>query len=511
MPAFDREIDGGALVNGIKDVDIHKGRQKLPPGSPYHVVGTEKKHVLCERCKSLNLAPDKFIIDGSATISRKEVRNSYLPRREIEFSLKSSSSKSSLGRFADIHHKSQALPSCSLCLLVIKSVKDSVDGSSTQTTELGDAVCYMLWEVDGREASKETERNKGRTRRIRLFWSDKRLKDSHLVFVAPEKYYRPNSDAQSVWKNEALFLGRDIQSGGRQSLVKSWVDLCWKSHRGPCRHEFDDGGKFHQMVSQSYFGVIDVLDMRITSLPHSGTGAYDNESSLGTTPQGRYTTPEHESSIRRYAPFIALSHVWGKGNHDTYTTKLSNIMLRRINGSLEDVINQEDFPRAIQDAIHLAKGLGVRYLWIDSLCIVQNSSRSWSLNARSMDLIYGKALLTICAADGKDSSAGLRAMHIEDNTTQHSEDVARGVRLMVSRSPETGIRASTWNTRAWTFQGRLLSKRCLIFTEGRVYFQCLSSGMSEDIFADREGAGWSLDLVNAPLQMLRDLRTRPLW
>ena len=77
--------------------------------------------------------------------------------------------------------------------------------------------------------------------------------------------------------------------------------------------------------------------------------------------------------------------------------------------------------------------------------------------------------------------------------------------LMVSPPPEVYIRASKRNTRAWTFQERILSRRCLIFVEGRVYFQCRATGMSEDIYADREGAGWSLDLVDAPLQMFKQL------
>ncbi len=147
------------------------------------------------------------------------------------------------------------------------------------------------------------------------------------------------------------------------------------------------------------------------------------------------------------------------------------------------------------------------------MCIVQDSPRSWNLNSRAMDLIYGNAILTICAADGADASSfGLRALHpTENDANQLKKDCAPGVRLMVSRPPETSIKQSTWASRAWTFQERLLSKRCMIFVEGRVYFQCLSTGMSEEIYVDRAGAGWSLDLVNAPLQMLRELDKRPLW
>lgn len=446
----------------------------------------------------------------------KKVRNSYLPqsdpRRVSDFPLKSRSSKYSLGILGDILDKSKTCPFCSL---VIKSITDPQNDAYQSSLAARGATCYVNWEVDGREAARGRDgRVKGRTRRIHLCWNDKSLKDSYLVFVAPERYFRPNSDAQSVWGNEALFLGRDIDTNrGNQALIKSWLDLCCRSHRGPCTDTVERYGEFDDMISQSYFGVIDVLDMQLTSLPYDTHEDYDTEE-IGIAPHDRYDAPQdyatRQTHVRRvtHAPYVALSYVWGQGK--PYTTKLSNIMRHRNHGGLETFLT--DLPRVIQDAIDLVRRLGMRYIWIDSLCIVQDSTRSWNLNARVMNLIYGNAILTICAADGDDSSTGLKAMHTKEHDVyQYKEECAPGVRLMVSRPPETGIRASKWNTRAWTFQERLLSKRCLIFTEGRVYFQCLSTGMSEDIFADREGAGWSLDLVHAPLQMLRELSRRALW
>ena len=379
------------------------------------------------------------------------------------------------------------------------------------------AQCYFNWELDGRASSSDQDGN-GRTRRIHLVWDDERLKDAYLVFVAPERYLRPNSDARRVWGNEALFLGRTIGTEmGNQALIKSWLDLCRRTHRGPCRDHaaMESSVEFADVISQSYFGVIDVLDWQLTSLPFKTNVAYsdmvvrhsyDSDDGRGPGPQIRESRPYNRRIT--HEPYIALSYVWGKG--EPYMTKLSNIMLHRIHGGLER--NLKELPRVFHDAFDVVRCLGVRYIWIDSLCIVQDSSRSWGLNSRVMDLIYGNAVLTICAADGVDSSTPLRAMHPkEHDAAQISAECAPGVRLMVSRPPEIGIKASKWNTRAWTFQERLLSKRCLIFTEGRVYFQCLSTGMSEDIFADREGAGWSLDLVNAPLQMLRELSQRALW
>ena len=432
-------------------------------------------------------------------------------------SLNSRSTKKLLGSLADIHQRSK---SCPFCFLVIQSTLP-VDTSRTYDN----ARCYVNWELDGRAAPRDQEaRVSGRTRRIHLIWEGERFKDSYLVFVAPESYLRPNSDARCVWGNEALFLGRTIDTEmGNQALIKSWLDLCRKTHQGPCRDDtsMERSVEFENIISQSYFGVIDVLDMQLTSLPfetyvdyremvmsereHEREPYYDTVEP-GPGPQSGGSKPFNKRI--KHEPYIALSYVWGKGK--PYMTKLSNVMLHRAHGGLER--NFEELPRVFHDVFHLVRCLGVRYLWIDSLCIVQDSSRSWGLNSRAMDLIYGNAVLTICAADGADSSTGLKAMHPKEHRRhQISAVCVPGVRLMVSRPPEIGIKASAWNTRAWTFQERLLSKRCLIFTEGRVYFQCLSTGMSEDIFADREGAGWSLDLVNAPLQMLRELSRRALW
>ncbi|KAM0806100.1 heterokaryon incompatibility protein-domain-containing protein, partial [Usnea florida] len=314
--------------------------------------------------------------------------------------------------------------------------------------------------------------------------------DSYLVFVAPERYIRPNSDALCVWRDEALFLGRNIDTeGGSRALIKSWLDLCCKSHRGPCTdiRNVERQSKFGHMISQSYFGVIDIYNMRLTSLPYQVSG-----------------------ELVTYDPYVALSHVWGEQR--SCMTTLDNIMLHRSHGGLERTLASLPTPHAFRDAIDVVRGLGIQYLWIDSLCIIQDSTRSWNLNSRVMDLIYWHAKLTICAADGNDSSAGLRAMHAREHEHhQYMKECVTGVRLMVSRPPELGIKASTWDTRAWTFQERLLSPRSLIYTEGRVYFQCLSTGMSEDIFADKQGAGWSLDLVQAPLQMLSDLARRAPW
>jgi hypothetical protein len=132
-----------------------------------------------------------------------------------------------------------------------------------------------------------------------------------------------------------------------------------------------------------------------------------------------------------------------------------------------------------------------------------------------MDLVYGNAYMTICAADGNDPDVGLLAMdsskrHISQHIAAYNDNVL----LMTSHLAESYVNRSVWNTRAWTFQERLLSKRCVIFTAGRVFFQCRSAAMREDIVAEEE-LGWSIEHdsllhAHAPLRMLDHLETRAL-
>jgi Heterokaryon incompatibility protein (HET) len=75
-------------------------------------------------------------------------------------------------------------------------------------------------------------------------------------------------------------------------------------------------------------------------------------------------------------------------------TTLKYVLLHRRHGVLEPFL--PSLPQVIRDAIDLVQKLGMRYLWIDSFCFVQDSTRSWNLNARVMDPICGNAEITVC-------------------------------------------------------------------------------------------------------------------
>lgn len=329
-----------------------------------------------------------------------------------------------------------------------------------------------------------------------------------MVLAAPSSPSDANLGSQGL--QDVSFLGRPLASPPKIiELTLGWIDQCFRTHSDSCTEKYESTGDFHHLTKETYFGVVDIHDMKITELPF-------------------------ETEYPRPHPFVALSYVWGKDKvrERLYMTTRSNVMLRIQPGGL--ISSWDAFPRTIQNAIQLTRLLGYRYIWIDSLCIVQDSTHNWQCNAKAMHLVYLHATLTICAADG-DVTEGLHALQRAPIQQDPSDpipaaeplEIARtgdglecttlsaicqpGVELLVSKLPESVIQDSEWNERAWTFQERILSRRCLIFAGDRVYFQCRQMVMSEAAFPDKEATGWSLDWTNSPLQTLGELTHKAFW
>lgn len=96
------------------------------------------------------------------------------------------------------------------------------------------------------------------------------------------------------------------------------------------------------------------------------------------------------------ARYVALSHCWG-GVITTVTTR----------DNFKDYTNGVSLPlpQTFQDAVWFTRALGIRYLWIDSFCIMQDSLDDWHAQAPQMAAVYGNAYLTL-SADAAANSAG---------------------------------------------------------------------------------------------------------
>ncbi|KAF1811629.1 HET-domain-containing protein [Eremomyces bilateralis CBS 781.70] len=179
------------------------------------------------------------------------------------------------------------------------------------------------------------------------------------------------------------------------------------------------------------------------------------------------------------APYLALSHCWGKSPIPTTTT--ANIAERQTG------IPFGILPKNFQDAIVVARLLSIRYLWIDSLCIVQDSKQDWDIESARMAAVYKNAVCTLAAAGSADPSGGL--FGIRDPRVNRpcwlpipTENGSEGV--------ETNTQGSFWcqpglrpngplYTRAWVLQEQALSGRMVSFSANRIFWDCLEASRSE--------------------------------
>jgi hypothetical protein len=96
--------------------------------------------------------------------------------------------------------------------------------------------------------------------------------------------------------------------------------------------------------------------------------------------------------------YATLSHCWGESKFRT----LDMASLREF----QEAIPQEALSKTFCDAIFIARGLGIFYLWIDSLCIIQDDPEDWRTESAPMSSVYGGSTLNIAASAARDGRVG---------------------------------------------------------------------------------------------------------
>jgi hypothetical protein len=287
---------------------------------------------------------------------------------------------------------------CALCRLVVEAVGGSQPPPGQREKDI---LCQLSWLDDG------------------FLWTAKEPIVRCLRISAQpwppsfNEYNRLTILADDVPEGQQLFFGRRIaETPIDVKLVKKWMKLCQRWHGEDCQQLLTSPN----WEFPSNFRVLDAWARCVVQAP---------------------------SSCR----YLALSYVWGLVEVFKLTTK--NFGQLQAAGGLKKV--WQNLPNTIRDAITLTSSLSIRYIWIDSLCIIQDDDRDKTSLIPYMHLIYDRAFMTIVAGTGKDAEAGLHGVRTDSRAhAQTVEEILPGLRIICPKHVTDALDQSIYESRAWT-------------------------------------------------------------
>lgn len=234
----------------------------------------------------------------------------------------------------------------------------------------------------------------------------------------------------------------DPKSGSERSFkaVRRWISNCIDDHGASCAWK------------QSATLPTRVIDV--------GTG--------GGTVFIRHTA-------QQIGAWVALSHCWGNQPHFTLksTTPIGP----------ENPLYLSELPPTYRDAVTVTRSIGLRYLWIDSVCIFQDSQLDWAHESSLMRTYYKDAILTIAADSASGDHQGflnidrtLQSQHVQVPFRRCSSPWGSAPMGYVYFRPHYPLSATLspgpLSNRAWTMQEAMLSRRILHYGQSLQFWEC---------------------------------------
>ncbi|KAH8648340.1 heterokaryon incompatibility protein-domain-containing protein [Tricladium varicosporioides] len=298
-----------------------------------------------------------------------------------------------------------------------------------------------------------------------------------LQLSAPGRYGYPEIKGWSVFAfagdpaakiiGNRPIINHDIGSPASFTIAKQWMDDCTSNH---------------SKCPDPKPGKPVMLPSRLIQV-----------SSLG---EPEFASLRKTQGQRGY--YCALSYCWGMDQ--PFKTKID-----RYNEYI-DKLPYKKLPRTITDAFEVARNLGLQYIWIDSLCIIQDDTNDVSREINEMKRIYENAMVTISVATPSQCNEGFLYKR------QKIYELPNGPsRLPIRLDKDTtgtvllaGVNSEEWekatepkrkasiNHRAWTLQESVLATRLLIFTDANMVWKC-QDGFQPDFESAPPGAYIELD------------------
>lgn len=186
---------------------------------------------------------------------------------------------------------------------------------------------------------------------------------------------------------------------------------------------------------------------------------------VGTNGKGPIRLIQTEQKVQDW--YIALSHCWGQiSDNQRFCTYKSNL-----NQLMAD-IPYDQLPATFRDAISVTRALGVRYLWIDSLCIIQKNDEDWANESGRMEDVFSNAYCTIAASSASSSLVGFLGPRKPRDTICITTSSGPVYLAEPMDDFATDVENSILSSRGWVFQERALSRRTVYFTSKQIYWEC---------------------------------------
>ncbi len=344
---------------------------------------------------------------------------------------------------------------CQRCLrdhLILKvrgGTHHATASSMLAAVEIGCRVCTCLWRqysgdrrIDPQDVSKDLN---GRMP-FSGFWSYPNLRFLGFHFSgssAPLWYLEPSAIRNemvpridlSSYQNDRISLMKQYWK-----LAKGWLSEC-SSHHTRCKH----------VTSVENYYPTRLIDVRA------------NGSDCKLRLYSTINRPIKE-------PYMTLSHCWG------------NSQFLRLTNSTSDRLQRgfalAELPPTFQDAILVTRVLGINFLWIDALCIIQDSIVDWQHEATLMSQVYSNSTCNISALGAQDSTVGLffdrETLDMPYCTFKTCRKFKRKQVYDIEYTDlwSDSVQHAPLTRRAWVLQERLLAPRVLHFGKKQLLWEC---------------------------------------
>lgn len=184
--------------------------------------------------------------------------------------------------------------------------------------------------------------------------------------------------------------------------------------------------------------------------------------------------------------YVTLSHCWGPPSKHSITTTKATLRERMMR------IPFTALSQTFQDSVKISRSLKQRFLWIDSLCIIQDDEDDWASEAALMALVYSHSYFTLAALSSRDDTEGCKMVtDVQSSYSNRFVDIdfydhgpandttwSPRQRARIFEAPveideiHNSVDDGPLNDRAWTLQERELSRRVISFSKRGLLWEC---------------------------------------